>query len=93
MSEKTLLHAAKNYLIERATFYYLDRRGDLDMKDATDYKDHFRQLAILLYKIDIATKISDYIILIENDELSSVGIFPDEVEDFLEDIMIEFNKK
>ena len=94
MSEnKNFLNTAKNSLIERATFYYLDRRDGLNMSDATDYKDHFRQLAILLYYIDSADSITGIVSLIESNELGSIGIFKEDLEDFLEEVLKETYKK
>lgn len=92
MSENNFLNTAKQNLVERATFYYIDRRNDLNVTEA-DYRDHFKQLGNLLFEIDITDSITGVISLIESNEFGQIGLFRDDVEEFLEEVLKDTYRK
>lgn len=80
------LSKAKQYLIDKATFLYLDRRSELPFDE---YEMHFKDLGSIICAIDQINTFSEVISDLETGKFQVIGYFPsdeDMIEDFLNSI-------
>ncbi len=80
-----LLNKAKAKLINRTIDMFIDRREDIEI---VEYPEHFSNMGEMIARIDSLQSISSVIESIEAGSFNSIALFDDDVEDFLESLLI-----
>ncbi len=75
-----LLETAKTKLTNRTLEVFMDRKDDLEL---AEWPMHFEHMGELLARIENMKTIAGVVEMVETGQFESIGVFPEDMEDFL----------